>query len=42
MAIMKNIYIDLENIYGVDLIDAPDDFSVDDYIKELSEKSKQD
>ena len=37
MGKLKEIYIDLQNKYGVNLEDAPNDFSIDSYLESLSE-----
>ncbi len=38
---MKDIWIELQNIYGVNLEDAPEGFSVEDYLKKKVEDKEK-
>lgn len=40
MGRMKEVYTELQNKYGENLEDAPKDFSMENYLKELAEEAE--
>ena len=42
MAKIKEIFLELQNQFGLDLEDMPQDFSMDEYLKKRAEEIKND
>lgn len=42
MARMKDIWIELQNLYGLNLEDAPEGFSIEDYLKDREKEKTTD
>jgi len=41
MAKMKELYLELQNKYGVDFEDLPENFSMEDFLKQKAEEIEQ-